>query len=167
MPQPALRRIRDRDFYGLGFGVLLTLFTYGPSDYLPPGLQPCPNSAWQDIVSFFIALSCGVALIEGLNWLLTRKITRPAYLKATQTELEPFPNDLLIPRGWTGLTLGLVLLIVPYVMHSPEQCKLWQLGRISSRYVAGTLFLAYGLVLVGQVVLDINAKVSQQKGQSP
>jgi hypothetical protein len=152
MFRPEWRRIRGRDTYALGFGVLLTLYMFGPSDYLPPALAPCPNSAWQDDVSFFVVLSCGVALVEVLNWLFARN---------------PAGDDLLMPRGWTGVTLGLLLLVAPYVIHNPDRCELWHLGKISLGFVLSTVALAYGLVLVGQVIQDINTKVSRQKPRSP
>lgn len=162
------RRIRNRDGYALGLGVLLTTYTFFGYDYLPWALAPCPNPAWQDVASFFIVLSLGVALVEGLNWvgwLITRDSSRPANFEVPRSESEPSRRDLLIPRGWTGLALGLILLIIPYVLHDPGQCAPVRLGRISFPYFVGAFMLAYGLLLVGRLFQEIHSKVSPQKPQ--
>src|ERR1700686_5192929 len=96
------RWIRNRDGYALGFGILLTIFTFFGYDYLPRALAPCPNPAWQDVASFFIALSLGVALVEGLNflgWLVTRDSARLAKFEVSRSGSESSRCDLLIPRG--------------------------------------------------------------------
>lgn len=152
----------------MGLGILLTIFTFFGYDYVPRALAPCPNPAWQDIASFFIVLSLGVALVEGLNlvgWLVTHDSARLANFEVPRSKSEPSNGDLLIPRGWTGLVLGLVLLITPYVLHAPSQCEPLESGRISFRFFLGTLMLAYGLLLVGQLFQEISAKASLQKPQ--
>jgi hypothetical protein len=161
-----LRRIRNRDAYALGWGVLLTTFTFYGSDYLPPALAPCPNPSWQDVASFCIAISFGVALVEGLNWVggfFTRDSARLADIDVERSKSKSVRGDLLIPGGWIGLVLGLVLLITPYVMHDPSQCEPLRLGRISIRYVLDVLMLGYGLLLVGKLFQEINSKISPQK----
>jgi hypothetical protein len=155
------RLIRNRDAYALGLGVLLTMFTYSGSDYTPPALAPCSNAGWQNEASFFIALCLGVALVEGVNWvggLITRDMARSANFEVPRSESEISGSDLLIPAGWTGLTLGLVLLIMPYIMFDPNQCEPLRFGRLSVRYVVGALAVAYGLLLMGQVFQSINSK---------
>ena len=162
----AWRRIRRRDFYALGLGVLFTTFTFFGYDYLPPALAPCPSPAWQNAVSFFMTLCLGVALVEGLNWvgwLITRNLARPAGFEFSKSEPDPSRRDLFIPGGWTGLALGVVLLITPYALHDPSQCEPLRFGTISFRFVLGALMIAYGLLLVGQLFREINSKVSLQK----
>jgi hypothetical protein len=160
------RRIRYRDFYALGLAFLFTVFTFFGYDYLPRALAPCPNAAWQDVIAFFVALCFGVAVIEGLNWaaLLTAcKLARQSNCEVSKSKSEPSHRDLLIPGGWTGLALGVVLLITPYVLHDASQCEPLRLGAISFRFVLGALMIAYGLLLVGQLFREINSRVSPQK----
>ena len=160
------QRIRSRDFYALGLGVLFTIFTFFGYDYMPRALAPCPNGAWQDVVAFFVILCFGVAAVEGLNWialLTVRKLARPVDYEFPKTKSELSHRDLLIPGGWTGLALGVVLLITPYAMHDASQCKPLPLGAISFRFVLGALMIAYGLLLVGQLFRDTNSKASLQK----
>jgi hypothetical protein len=160
------RRIRNWYFCALDLGVLFTTFTFFGYDYLPRALAPCPNATWQNVVAFFMTLCFGVAVVEGLNWvglLIARKLARPADFELPKSEPEPSRYDLLIPGGWTGLALSVVLLTTPYVMHDPSQCEPFRLGAISFRFVLGALMIAYGLLLVGQLFREINSKVSLQK----
>ena len=62
-------RVLVRDGIVLLFVEVFTMIvTETPDDGLAP--PPCGNSDWQQILSFFLALSAGIVIAEGLIYLL-------------------------------------------------------------------------------------------------
>jgi len=141
------------------------MFTFLGDGYLPPRLAPCPGTSWQDVASFFIVISIGMTFIEGLNWAAWWITCDLRERSNSEGDTETLRGDLVIPGGWIGLAFGLILLIVPYVLHDPSQCEQFYSGKVSVRYFVGALMLSYGALLVGQLFRDVNSRVSSQKLQ--
>jgi hypothetical protein len=157
------RRVRSRDSYAMILGIgLITLAVIGAPD-TPPLFAPCPNADWRTVTSFFVVLALAFGFVEGLNWvgwLITQNLARPASFEVPRSESERHFGDLLIPRGWTGLGLGIGLLVVAYAMHGPSPCQTFHFANVSFRDVAGALTLAYGLLVISQTGRNIDWKPS-------
>jgi hypothetical protein len=157
------RRLRRRDFYAAGLIVLISQFTFFGDMYVPQHFAPCPNPDWRDVASFFATLSLIAVFLEGLNgatYLLARELRRHASFEASRSATDLCDQDLLIPSGWTGLLLGLVFLIAPFLMNNSFQCDPLRTVGLSWRYFETPLMLAYGALLLGQIINNANSKIS-------
>lgn len=111
---------------------------------------------WRQILSFLLALSVAIVLIEALNlsaFHINRKIRRSAAGNMAAGV------DLLFPGGWFGLALGSFFLLLAFRLHGLSPCKPVNLG---GSYVAGALALGYGLLVVTAVGLDLALKYTNR-----
>jgi len=155
-------RVLVRDGIVLFFvGVLTMTVTDTPDDGLAP--PPCGNSDWQQILSFFLALSVAIVIAEGLNWLawsVSRYMRRKSDSSFPQTDRDMVAGvDLLFPLGWGGAVLGAGLLFLSHMLYGPSPCKP---AKLDIRYLAAAFTLGYGLLVVTAVGLDIALKYTNR-----
>jgi hypothetical protein len=144
---------------------VLTILAVDNTDFYGRYNQPptsCSNASWQEILPFFLVLSLAIAFVEGLNWvgwLVKRNLAMRSNSSVSQPQLDPFYGvDLLLPKGWMGLALGLALLLAVYRFHGPSLCVPAAYSTTPGRYFAGALTLAYGLLLLTQYCFDLRWK---------
>jgi hypothetical protein len=154
--------------FAAAFTFLATDNTRDSGFYVP--LQPpCSNAGWHEVLSFFLVLSLSIALLEGLNWvgwLVKRNRVLRSDPIVSQTEIDPiYGIDMLLPRGWIGLALGLGLLLTAYGLHGPSPCVPAAYSTTPGRYIAGALALAYGLLLLTQTCFDLAWKFTSARSK--
>jgi hypothetical protein len=140
---------------------VLTIVAVDNTDFYGRYDQPptsCSNASWQEILSFFLVLSLAVAFVEGLNWVGWR-IKRNLVLRSDsgdpQTKRDALNGiDMFLPNGWIGLAWSLALLLTAYGLHGPSLCVPAAYRITPGRYIAGTLTLAYGLLVLTQSCFD-------------
>jgi hypothetical protein len=155
-------RVLVRDGIVLLFvGVFTMIVTDTPDEGLGP--PPCGNSDWQQILSFSLALSAAIVIVEGLNWLgwsVSRCMRRRSDPSFPHTDRDMIAGvDLLFPLGWGGATLGTGLLFLSHMLYGPSPCKP---AKLDIRYLAGAFTLSYGLLVVTAVGLDIALKYTNR-----
>jgi hypothetical protein len=151
---------------------VLTFVAVDNTDFVGRYNQPpthCSNASWQEILSFFLVLSLSIAFVEGLNWvgwLVKRNLVLRSDSVDSQTEIDPiYGIDMLLPKGWIGLSLCLGLLFTAYGLHGPSPCVPAAYNTTPGHYFAGALALAYGLLLLCQACLDLAWKFSTARSK--
>jgi hypothetical protein len=149
-------RVLVRDSIVLFFAGLFTMIETDVPESAPPVRPPCGHTDWRQILSFLLALSVAIVLIEALNlsaFHINRKIRRSVDGNMAAGV------DLLFPGGWFGLALGSFFLLLAFRLHGLSPCKPVNLG---GSYVASALALGYGLVVVTAAGVDIVGNYSNR-----